>query len=187
MFRERRLAQLVAIRCLQKQGKLVYEYETFCNQSAYLYPAMAKFYRSVGAQIATQWTYGLTAYSEYLGGSHVFNLKTTPRKAASFMVAKQQFKDVGTTFSFESRSSAVLQDRQLIYSGWSESDDWSDSVFGSDLASPTSIIGVGDSPFVRYEGEWVVFYRAERKWRAAPDAHAKCRVYPPALERASHR
>ena len=141
----------------KSKAKLVYEYETFCNQSAYLYPAMAKFYRSVGAQIATQWTYGLTAYSEYLGGSHVFNLKTTPRKAASFMVAKQQFKDEGTTFSFESRSSAVLQDRQLIYSGWSESDDWSDSVFGSDSASPTAIIGVGDSPFVRYEGSGLYF------------------------------
>ena len=139
------------------KAKLVYEYETFCNQSAYLYPAMAEFYRSVGVQIAAQWTYGLTAYVEYLGGSHVFNLKTTPRKAASFMVAKQQFKDVPTTYSYESRSSAVLHDHKLIYSGWSESADWSRSVFGVDSASPQSIIGVGDSHFVGYKGSGLYF------------------------------
>ena len=57
------------------KAKIVYEFETFCNQSAYMYPAMAEFYESVGAQIAAQWTYGLSAYAGYLGGSHVFNLK----------------------------------------------------------------------------------------------------------------
>ena len=139
------------------KAKLVYEYETFCNQSAYLYPAMAEFYRSVGAQIATQWTYGLTAYVEYLGGSHVFNLKTTPRKASSFMVAKQQFKDVPTTYSYESRSSAVLHGGHLIYSGWSDNDDWSLSVLGKDRKSPSTITGVGNSPFVNYEGSGLYF------------------------------
>ena len=83
----------------------------------WLYPAMAEFYRSMNVQIASQWTYGLTSYAEYLGGSHVFNLKTTPKKAASFMVAKQQFKDVDTTYSHESNSSAVFNEGSLIYSG----------------------------------------------------------------------
>ena len=141
----------------KSKAKLVYEYETFCNQSAYLYPAMAEFYRSVGAQIATQWTYGLSAYVEYLGGSHVFNLKTTPRKAASFMVAKQQFKDVPTTYSYESRSSAVLHEGHLIYSGWSCNNDWSLSVLGKEKKSPFSLTGVGNSPFVNYEGSGLYF------------------------------
>ena len=139
------------------KAKLVYEYETFCNQSGYLYPAMAAFYHSVGAQIATQWTYGLTSYAEYLGGSHVFNIKTTPRKAASFMVAKQQFKDVATTYSYESRSSAVLHNGCLIYSGWPESDEWSQAVLGSESVAVQSIIGVGNSPFVRYSGSGLYF------------------------------
>lgn len=144
------------------KAKLVYEYETFCNQSAYLYPAMAEFYRSVGAQIATQWTYGLTAYVEYLGGSHVFNLKTTPRKAASFMVAKQQFKDVPTTYSYESRSSAVLHEGHLIYSGWSDNDDWTLSVLGKDRKSPLTLTGVGNSPFVNYEGSGLYFIESNK-------------------------
>ena len=87
----------------KNKAKLVYEYETFCNQSGYLYPAMAEFFRSVDAQIAAQWTYGLTGYAKYLGGSHVFNLKTTPKKAASFMVAKKQFKDIQTSYSYKTR------------------------------------------------------------------------------------
>jgi hypothetical protein len=141
------------------KAKLVYEFETFCNQSAYMYPAMAEFFRSFGAQIAAQWTYGLSGYAEYLGGSHVFNLKTTPRKAASFMVAKQQFKDVETSFSFESRSSSVFHDGTLIYSGWS--DQWRAGVpavrgIGDD-AAPERIVGVGNSPFVKYEGTGLYF------------------------------
>lgn len=126
------------------KAKLVYEFETFCNQSGYLYPAMAKFFRSVGAQMAAQWTYGLSGYAEYLGGSHVFNLKTTPCKAASFMVAKQQFKDIETTYSYESRSSSVFHDGTFIYSG-SIVDEASSLV-------PQTIIGVGDSDVVKYDG-----------------------------------
>ena len=113
-----------------------------------MYPAMAAFYREVGAQIATQWTYGLTGYVEYLGGSHVFNLKTTPKKAASFMVAKQQFKDVDTIYSFESRSSAVFHEGKLIYSGEIET---------AVPDHPQSIIGVGNSSFVNYEGTGLYF------------------------------
>ncbi|VGO13032.1 hypothetical protein PDESU_01586 [Pontiella desulfatans] len=133
------------------KAKLVYEFETFCNQSGYLYPAMAKFYRSVGAQIAAQWTYGLTAYAEYLGGSHVFNLKTTPKKAASFMVAKQQFKDIQTSYSFESRSSSVFNDGKLIYSGKNGA--------GTFLSPIEQIIGVGNSPFVTYAGTGLYFIK----------------------------
>ena len=132
----------------KNKAKLVYEFETFCNQSSYMYPAMAAFYRDVGAQIATQWTYGLTGYVEYLGGSHVFNLKTTPKKAASFMVAKQQFKDVDTIYSFESRSSAVFHEGKLIYSGEIET---------AVPDHPQSIIGVGNSSFVNYEGTGLYF------------------------------
>ena len=130
------------------KAKLVYEYETFCNQSGYLYPAMAEFYRSVNVQIAAQWTYGLTSYAEYLGGSHVFNLKTTPKKAASFMVAKQQFKDVDTTYSYESNSSAVFNEGSLIYSG---------NIDIEVSENPEVIIGLGNSAYINYEGSGIYF------------------------------
>ncbi|VGO19000.1 glycoside hydrolase 5 family protein [Pontiella sulfatireligans] len=150
------------------KAKLVYEFETFCNQSGYLYPAMAKFFRSAGAQIAAQWTYGLSGSAEYLGGSHVLNLKTTPRKAASFMVAKQVFKTLprlepystkttdGDAFdsfalSASSGSSWGLKDHALIYSGWN-TDEVAD-----EGTPPETIIGLGTSPYVDYAGSGLYF------------------------------
>jgi hypothetical protein len=70
-----------------KKAKLVYEYETFFNQSSYLYPAMASVFRSLGVQIANMWTYSLTPAAEYMAGSHHLNLTCTPQKALSFMIA----------------------------------------------------------------------------------------------------
>lgn len=130
------------------KAKVVYEYETMCNQSAYMYPAMAKLFRDLGAQVAAQWTYGLSGYAEYLGGTHVFNLKTTPRKAAAFMVAKQQFKDEQTTWSYESRSCSVFHSGTLIYSG---------KVGASAPGGPQTIIGIGGSEFVSYDGTGLYF------------------------------
>ena len=73
------------------KAKVVYEYETFFNQSAYLYPAMARLFRSLGAQIAQMWTYSLTPTAEYLSGSHHLNLYCTPQKAVSFTIAAELF------------------------------------------------------------------------------------------------
>lgn len=150
------------------KAKLVYEFETFCNQSGYLYPALAKFARSVGAQIAAQWTYGLSGYAEYLGGSHVLNLKTTPVKSASYMVANQVFKtlprlgtystkteDSDAFGSFElsalSGYSRGLKDGTLVYSGWNAGE------VESVGTPPETIIGVGNSPYVKYAGSGLYF------------------------------
>jgi hypothetical protein len=73
------------------KAKVVYEYETFFNQSAYLYPAMARLFRALGVQIAQMWTYSLTPTAEYLSGSHHLNLYCTPQKAVSFTIAGELF------------------------------------------------------------------------------------------------
>ena len=36
-----------------EKAVVVYEYETWHNQSTYMYPAMAKYFRAQGAQVAT--------------------------------------------------------------------------------------------------------------------------------------
>jgi hypothetical protein len=74
-------------RRFEKKAKLVYEYETFFNQSSYLYPVMARVFRSLGVQVANMWTYSLTPAAEYMSGSHHLNLYCTPQKAMSFMIA----------------------------------------------------------------------------------------------------
>jgi len=73
------------------KAKAVYEFETFYNQSSYLYPAMAAAFRSLGAQVAHMWTYTLTPTAERFSGSHYLNLYCTPAKAASFALAGETF------------------------------------------------------------------------------------------------
>lgn len=74
-----------------KKAKLVYEYETFFNQSSYLYPVMARLFRSLGVQAANMWTYSLSPAAEYMSGSHLLNLYCTPHKAVSFTIAGELF------------------------------------------------------------------------------------------------
>lgn len=69
------------------KAKIAYEFETFFNQSAYLYPTQAVYFKSLGAQAGTMWTYTFNEIAEYFGGSHFLNLKCTPSKAASFKIA----------------------------------------------------------------------------------------------------
>ena len=39
------------------KAKTVYEFETFFNQSAYFYPIQAQYFRALGVQCASMWTY----------------------------------------------------------------------------------------------------------------------------------
>lgn len=72
---------------------VVYEFETWCNDTAYLYPAMARLFRELGAQIACMWEYDPAIAAEYnLVPSHFLNLRTSPAKAASFIVAGEVFR-----------------------------------------------------------------------------------------------
>ena len=64
---------------------VVYEFETWCNDTGYLYPAMAAFFREMGAQVATMWEYDPEPAASYnFAASHFFNLRYTPEKAVSF-------------------------------------------------------------------------------------------------------
>ncbi|MCK6488770.1 MAG: hypothetical protein L6R48_10660 [Planctomycetes bacterium] len=92
--------------CLRGQrfagkAKLVYEFETFFNQSAHLYPAMAAGFRSLGAQIATMWHYRLLPAAQHQGGSHFLSLPCTPAKALGFLVAGRVFASTPRFASLE--------------------------------------------------------------------------------------
>ena len=45
------------------KAKVVYEFESFYNHSSYIYPALADFQRSLGAQAAAMWHYSMTDYA----------------------------------------------------------------------------------------------------------------------------
>jgi hypothetical protein len=162
-----RLGWQMEERFRNRHARIVCEFEALANHNASTYPALATFFRSLGAQVAIQWTYRLTGYARCFSGPYNFNLKTTPRKAAAFMVAGEVFKntprfapypasgeELGRSgpgyYSREENASAFSDDDSLLYSG---------NVGANDLSSPVEpkfIVGMGRSPLVRYEGNSLV-------------------------------
>jgi hypothetical protein len=150
------------------KAKVVYEFETMCNQKTYLFPAMAKLFRSTGAQVAALWTYALSSYAPYCGGTHVFNLETTPGKAASFMIAGNVFRDLprGVPFTTTANDADEFQGFSLSYPLDLSVAVTSDSLIHSGPLpegfallpqKPRRIVGVGDSPFISYAGTGLHF------------------------------
>lgn len=174
-----------------QKAKLVYEFETFYNQSAYLYPVQAEFLRAVGVQVATMWHYSFSEYAQYRSGSHVLNLNTTPRKAASFAVASGIFEETPLlqAYNLDSPAEKVTVDRMYSYEkdlSIFSSDNayfYSGAVSDREVPKPRTgvkeIVGQGSSPIVDYGGNGVysidisdtlvgIFIAPDYKWIKPP-------------------
>ena len=151
------------------KAKTVYEFEVMYNsECSYLYPAMAKLFRSLGVQMATMWTHCFNIYAPYIGCSHNMNLKTTPKKAAGFIIAGELFRYLPREFEYSTRSAT-----DDVLNGFAFSQD-SDSCLesidkkyissGDVVWAPVNrqdnlieITGYGSSPFVTYNGKGLYF------------------------------
>ena len=76
---------------LKGRPRIVYEFDTADLLSGYLYPAMARTYRAVGAQFATMFAYDMLQTAPFNLGwqTHYLNLVHTPRKAVSAAIAAE--------------------------------------------------------------------------------------------------
>ena len=157
-----------------RKASIVYEWETWHNQSTYLYPAMAKYFRAQGAQVATMWTYYLYDNTEQglsRTRSHNLNLVTTPRKAASFLVAGQVFKHTPRYLPFETSEEDADRFGHAAFSLPLDLSAYADAdilIHSGDLDPefldlppvPKHISGYGSSPFVDYQGKGMYFIQA---------------------------
>ena len=153
----------------------VYEWETHANMTSYMYPAMAKYFRAQGAQIATMWTYILPKLSNYIAAQHLLNLKSTPAKSAAFLAAGKVFRNTplylpykssgededyfkNTATDFKEGTSAYADDLSLIYSG-DMPRRYVDHLLSADRLKDgfERIVGVGSSPLVGYDGTGLYF------------------------------
>jgi hypothetical protein len=145
------------------KAKMAYEFESMYNHSAHLYPAMARLFRSLGAQIAPMWQYTLSPVAEYRAGSHYLNAYCTPRKAASFRIASQVFATTPRYVPFELKAEAEFVESLWATSYTQDLCVWrSPTVFmhsGSTSwnplgvpDSPRTIVGCGNSPLATYDG-----------------------------------
>jgi hypothetical protein len=158
------------------KARIVYEFEAWHNRSAYVYPAMARYFRAQGAQVATMWTYTFPAHGPSMKktASHNLSLNYTPKKAMAFMVAGEVFRrqprftgfsttaadadDMGfSAFSLPGDFSVYADEHRLIHAG---------AITPSPIplpAAPTFIAGYDASPFVTYTGTGGYFLTQKTK------------------------
>lgn len=151
------------------KAKIVYEFETFFNQSAYLYPVQATYFRSFGIQSASMWTYTFDEIAPYFGGSHYLNLRTTPAKMAAFLVAQQIFRNEPHLTDFSSNPNEQTGTNYAISKSrngavWSSADTFIHSCEIGDSWNPLPpagtvkhIVGYKSSPLVSYTGTGLYF------------------------------
>ena len=151
------------------KGKVVYEFETFFNQSAYMYPIQATYFRSFGVQSASMWTYTFNEIAQYVGGSHYLNVRTTPGKMAAFLVAQQIFRNEDHLTGFSSSPNEQTGANYAISKArngavWSSADTFIHSCEINDGWNPLPpaetvkhIVGYKSSPLVSYTGTGLYF------------------------------
>ena len=157
-------------------GKAViaYEFETFFNQSAYLYPIQSLFIKSLRGQAASMWTYTFREIAPNFGGSHFLNLRCTPGKAASFQVARRIFE--ACPYGQEITVSDEMKDSRWCISKAHDAAVYCDSEYychsGETLSGWSGIepaktvrhiCGLGPSRLVSYSGSGVYFIDETRE------------------------
>ena len=170
---------------LALRPRIVYEFDSPDLRTGYLYPAMARTFRAVGAQFAAMFAYDmLETASRNLGWqTHYLNLVYTPRKAMSAIIAAEAMRRLArlqsygpyprnTTFgdfhvSPDSNLGELVAHDAFLYAGSTHSAP----------PEPTAlrrVAGYGSSPVVTYEGEGIYFLDKVRLglWRLEvyPDA-----------------
>jgi hypothetical protein len=153
---------------IARKAKIVYEFDAADVQGSYMYPAMARAFRSGGAQIATQFQYEPMC----IGGAnsnwqtHYLTLPFTPHKAISFAIAAEAFRRIPRLATFgEYPASAhfgdftVSHEKDLSQLAAPDAFLYSND---TDIQPPapdklTRIAGCGSSPLVTYPGTGAYF------------------------------
>lgn len=159
-------------------ARIVYEFDQPDLLTPYMYPAMVRTFRSVGAQFAAIFSYDMlvSAHANLGWQTHYINMVHTPQKAVGAMIAAQAmhtlplYKDYG---SYPGNTS--FGDFRISHKEWL-SEYVSEEVFmnaGNTKTSPKKpeklkrIVGYGSSPVVKYDGSGAYFLdrMAKGVWR----------------------
>ncbi len=169
----------------KKKARMVYEFSSADEPNSYIYPVMARSFRTAGFQWATQFTYTPTAiaYCNTDYQTHYLNLAYTPSKALSMMIAAQVFHDTplyktygsypeDTAFghfyvSYRQNLSVMNTDTAFYYTN-------NTSTQPDQVNDLKHLAGFGTSPVVTYHG-WGAYFLDKLQdgiWRleVMPDA-----------------
>lgn len=170
---------------LARLPRIVYEFDTPDLRTGYMYPAIARTFRSAGTQFAAMFAYDMlgTASRNLAWQTHYLNLAYTPRKAMSAIIAAEAMRRLprmrsygaypaNTRFgdfhvSYEDDLGELVARDALLYAG-------STSSAPPEPEALRRIAGYGSSPVVRYSGKGIYFLDRIREgvWRLEvyPDA-----------------
>jgi hypothetical protein len=156
------------IRAYRNKARMVYEFDAGDVFQSYMYPAMARSFRTAGFQWATQFAYDpmATAYANTEYQTHYLNLAYTPSKAISLMIAAKAFHQLPRLQAYGTYpADSLFQNFRVSYrqslSEWN-----SDTAFyysNSTTTSPRTqaklkhVAGVGSSTVVAYSGSGAYF------------------------------
>lgn len=153
---------------ISKLARIVYEFDSPDLLTGYMYPAMARAYREVGAQFATMFSYDMLATAPYNLGwqTHCLNMVYTPKKAVSAIIAAEVMKNIpryknygnypnNTSFgpfriSYEQDLGEMNTPDKFYYAN-------NTSTVPQNTQTLKNIVGYGSSPVVKYEGEGIYF------------------------------
>jgi hypothetical protein len=168
---------------LRSKAKIVYEFDAADIPGGYIYPAMARAFRSGGAQIAAQFQYDPLplADTNVNWQTHFLNLVYAPHRAVSFAIAAEAFRRLPRLkqygpypescrfgdfrVSYEEQLSELVTGEVFMYSNDTQTKPPAPGKL-------TRIVGCGSSPVVQYEGTGAYFLD-----RLA-DGFWKLEVYP---------
>ena len=170
---------------MNKGAKLVYEFDAADVGKSYIYPAMARSFRTAGIQVATHFTYEPTymaaTNTEY--NSHFMNLAYTPSKALALKICSEIFHSVSMNTSYgkypqntDFGNTHISYEKDLAIYNSKEKYFYTNNTQklpkNEDLLM--EIAGFGNSPLVEYNGKGAYFLDKieEGVWRIElmPDA-----------------
>ncbi|MBB6462347.1 glycoside hydrolase family 5 protein [Flammeovirga kamogawensis] len=155
-------------KAFKSHAKIVYEFDPADTHKAYIYPAMARSFRTAGIQWATQFAYDPTFLAnkntEY--NTHYMNLSYTPHKALSLKICSEIFHEMPMYKSYGAFPENTTFDNVSISYDKDLVEYMSDEKFfytNSTITSPKKvkqlkeIAGVGSSKLIDYEGTGAYF------------------------------
>jgi hypothetical protein len=158
--------------------RIVYEFDQPDLLTGYMYPAMARTFRAVGAQFAAMFAYDMLQTAPYNLGwqTHYLNLVHTPKKAVSAVIAAeamrrlprlQSYGRYPQNLSFGDFRLSYDQDRSELVAKDTYMNAGPTTTAPRDLTTLRRVVGFGSSPLVTYEGSGAYFLDRVRAgvWR----------------------
>ena len=148
--------------------RIIYEFDAADVLQSYLYPAMARSFRTAGFQWATQFAYDpmATAYANTEYQTHYLNLAYTPSKAISLLIAGEVFRNTPLTKSYGNYpADTIFSDFRLSYKENLSEMNARKAFYYSNttttqpkyLRTLEHIAGVGSSALINYDGSGAYF------------------------------